>query len=484
MPQLFFTELASLRRPLVLDSVTQELSAAAIAAAEAAGLSDGLPFILDDRGGYDLDLNRFFRACPTMGVRSPNSLEAYARDLLVWMRFLSERREGKLIWQADREDLAAYHAARRRSAPVHRISAASWNRAVAALEKFYGWATEEELIAVSPFGSSGTAWRRIRGGRLVPTKTVRAREPGARRGDLRFVGLDHFLAFRDVGLRGRRPDGCEDPAWSGRHGERNVLFAELLVTTGLRLEEAASLLAVELPMIDRTGSAPRSIPFRLPASIAKGGRAREIRLPARLLRRLADYVAIERANALAKFRDSDSDSIRAADDATRTTIGLADGADRVRSIRLDVLNSTDRRRLLTPSSEPMALWLNETGRPMTAAAWAAVFRRASMRCRALGIDRDVTPHALRHTFAVHMLSMLIREQIGAVLVDSPSDEPGSAAYRRMIGDPLQKLQRLLGHASIASTYIYLDGLEESRALVEAAAERWGAALEDSTEGVL
>src|SRR5258708_1394367 len=76
-----------------------------------------------------------------------------------------------------------------------------------------------------------------------------------------------------------------------------------------------------------------------------------------------------------------------------------------------------------------------------------------------------------------MLSMLIREQIGAVLADGPPGEPGSAAYRRMVGDPLQKLQRLLGHASITSTYIYLDSLEESRALVEAAAERWSEALD-------
>jgi hypothetical protein len=78
-----------------------------------------------------------------------------------------------------------------------------------------------------------------------------------------------------------------------------------------------------------------------------------------------------------------------------------------------------------------------------------------------------------------MLSMLIGEQIAAVLADGPSGEPGSAAYRRMVGDPLQKLQRLLGHASITSTYIYLDSLEESQALVEAAAERWDDALDTS-----
>jgi site-specific recombinase XerD len=382
MPQLYFTDLAVLRRSAIVDGVTHELLAETIAAVEATGLSDGMPFILDDCGGYDLDLNRFFRACPTMGLRSPNSLRTYARDLVVWMRFLSERRENKPIWQADREDVAVYHAARRRSAPVHRISAASWNRAVAALEKFYGWAVEEE--------------RRVRDGRFAPVRTVRAREAGARRGDLRFVGLDHFLSFRDVGLRGRQLDGCEDAAWTGRHGERNALFAELLVTTGLRLEEAASLLIVELPVADRIRSAPRSIPFRLPASIAKGGRSREIRLPARLLHRLADYVAIERANALTNFRNVDSGSIVVGDDTTRGAIGLVDGTGQVRSVRLDVLSPTERRRLVTSSGEPMILWLNEAGRPMTSAAWAAVFRRASMRCRALGIDLDVTPHALRH----------------------------------------------------------------------------------------
>ena len=95
MPQLYFTDLAMLRRSAIVDGVTHELQAETIAAVEATGLSDGMPFILDDCGGYDVDLNRFFRTCPTMGVRSSNSLRAYARDLLVWMRFLCERRGSK-----------------------------------------------------------------------------------------------------------------------------------------------------------------------------------------------------------------------------------------------------------------------------------------------------------------------------------------------------------------------------------------------------
>jgi site-specific recombinase XerD len=327
MPQLYFTELAALGgSAMVSPSGLPAFSAAAIAAAEKAGLSEGLPFILDDDGSYDIELNRFFRACPTMGVRSPNSLRAYGRDLVVWMRFLRERRDSKAVWQADRDDVAAYHAARRRSVPVHRISAASWNRGVAALEKFYAWALEEELITASPFGS-GMGWRRIHRSRLVLVKTMRAREPGARRCDLRFVSLDHFLLFRDVGLRGRDPDGCEDSAWSGRHGERNALFAELLVTTGLRLEEAASLLATEMPTLDRVPAKQRSLSFRLPAAITKGGRAREIRLPVRLLRRLADYIAIERANALGKRRSVVRRPIIGVE-ATRATIGATHHAGR------------------------------------------------------------------------------------------------------------------------------------------------------------
>jgi integrase len=78
---------------------------------------------------------------------------------------------------------------------------------------------------------------------------------------------------------------------------------------------------------------------------------------------------------------------------------------------------------------------------------------------------------LRHTFAVHMLSLLVREQIEWVL-DERSAHVG-ASYRRLIGDPLLKLQRLMGHRRIESTYIYLDHLDESQELVDAAVDEWG-----------
>ena len=64
MPQLYFTDLAVLRRPAIVDGVAHQLPAEVIGVAAATGLSDGMPFILDECGGYDLDLNRFFVPAP------------------------------------------------------------------------------------------------------------------------------------------------------------------------------------------------------------------------------------------------------------------------------------------------------------------------------------------------------------------------------------------------------------------------------------
>ncbi|MEV6576327.1 hypothetical protein [Streptomyces sp. NPDC051577] len=46
------------------------------------GLQAGAPFILSDDGSYDVQLNRFLWALPTLGARSAHSWRAYALDLL------------------------------------------------------------------------------------------------------------------------------------------------------------------------------------------------------------------------------------------------------------------------------------------------------------------------------------------------------------------------------------------------------------------
>jgi integrase len=89
---------------------------------------------------------------------------------------------------------------------------------------------------------------------------------------------------------------------------------------------------------------------------------------------------------------------------------------------------------------------------------------------------------LRHTFAVHMLAQLIRAQIGALFERPPDNSSVRAdAYRRLAGDFLRTLQKLLGHATITSTYIYLDNVLEAQDLIDDALDRYADALAPSLE---
>jgi len=84
-----------------------------------------------------------------------------------------------------------------------------------------------------------------------------------------------------------------------------------------------------------------------------------------------------------------------------------------------------RIRLLQGRDE-VALFVNKWGQPLTRQGlWLLVKKYAT----AAGIERKVTPHTLRHSFATHMLD-------------------GGAGLR--------EVQQLLGHADISSTQIYTE----------------------------
>ncbi len=206
---------------------------------EAKGLDAHVPLILRGDARYDPDLDRFFLDLPLSGIRSRHSLRAYAYDVAVWLRFLDAC--GKTVWAATRDDVDAYHRERRRDDAGHRITAASWNRAVVSLDRLYRWGEQQGLIAEEPF-SRRAVWRPAQGGRrgMIAARNG-AYERVARRSDVRFVTMDDYRIFREVGLRGLAPDGTERFGARDRNGLRNALFADLLVTTGLRLEEASGL---------------------------------------------------------------------------------------------------------------------------------------------------------------------------------------------------------------------------------------------------
>ncbi len=84
---------------------------------------------------------------------------------------------------------------------------------------------------------------------------------------------------------------------------------------------------------------------------------------------------------------------------------------------------TGRPKLVTPRS-PATVFLTQRGTPF---AQTTLWGRIKRRVKRAGIERNVTPHMLRHSFATHLLDH---------------------------GADLRVIQELLGHASINTTEIY------------------------------
>src|SRR5271163_726284 len=82
-----------------------------------------------------------------------------------------------------------------------------------------------------------------------------------------------------------------------------------------------------------------------------------------------------------------------------------------------------RPKLVTPKS-PANVFLTKRGTPFAA---VTLWLRIKNRVRRAGIERNITPHMLRHSFATHLLEH---------------------------GADLRVIQELLGHASIGTTEIY------------------------------
>ena len=146
--------------------------------------------------------------------------------------------------------------------------------------QLYRWAEREGLVERTPF-THRQIWQRSQGGRRAAIAGRNdAYERAARRSDVRFIDLTDYRAFREVGLRGLTVEGTERSGARDRNGARNALFADLLVTTGLRLEEASFLLAADIPVGGARAELQRRV--ELPAALTKGDRGRGMLLPRRL----------------------------------------------------------------------------------------------------------------------------------------------------------------------------------------------------------
>jgi hypothetical protein len=75
---------------------------------------------------------------------------------------------------------------------------------------------------------------------------------------------------------------------------------------------------------------------------------------------------------------------------------------------------------------------------------------------------------------VHMLGLLLRQTVAALTGRALGDLTGAQVKRMLVGNPMRKLQLLLGHRSEATVYAYLDVLDEAQEIVVSALEQWDA----------
>lgn len=175
-------------------------------------------------------------------------------------------------------------------------------------------------------------------------------------------------------------------ARSSRHGERNYAICQMLLQTGMRIGACQSLRWQDIDYKERKGT--------VLIRAGKGNKARTVPLNGSVRSALAEYVA--------SILECDADSKSVA--ATWMTI------------------SQDRKR--------QPLWVSQKGCALSTSAMWRMFITLVADCAARNlVSPDITPHALRHTFAHRYLDR----------------HPGD-----LIG-----LARLLGHESLETTKVYL-----------------------------
>ena len=450
------------------------------------GIGPQTPVLMDPDLGVDSRLVGFFTS-PTFQAKSESTRRTYGFEYRTWLDFLWPK-----DWaEATEEDVASFKLWRTSHAmppgpveswdpsffaPGRRVSGATWNKSVAALEVLYSWAANPRrgYVSSSPLRDVSFRVPGGRGGRATGS-TVRAKDARAHR--YRWISPATFRVWVDVGLRGFDAVAGSDPGklavglpsvdFRGRNVGRNVAGVELAYLSGLRREEFGSLLACEVP---ERGLAE----VKIADVVAKGGRGRRVLVPDAALASVARYVSVERHGAVVRGQRRG----RYADPALLwvEAIEPARGGSQRISIRgagwhdLNDLGVAQRVRLMRDGPrgpEPLWLFLNEMGRPFRPKLWCDPFEQASARVsdqgRRVGAWGDggglrVTPHSLRFSFAL-MYLLALHQSIDELDGVTHPGEYDPRRYRHAY----ERVASQLGHASVTTTMTtYLAPFEELR----------------------
>jgi site-specific recombinase XerD len=428
----------------------------------AAGISAGQPVLMSAKL-VDYRIGDYFR-CAFGTDRSTTAL-TYAKELRIWLPFLETR--GANWDDATPADVRAFQIWRvydeRNPATV---SPATWNKGWAALRHFYGWSERTGWVRQNPVGEQD---------RLRNSNSPGGyREKNARSSRDRWITPSEYRLWRDVGLRGyqvkKDSSGAiladvPDDSSRARNISRNLAFVDYLVTTGLRLEEAGTLLVPELP-----SSVGQEAPI-----VGKGGVRRHYRVMNDMgMISLHQYMNGERKDVIRRAQKAGiferlSDRIEVVEliqSRSHQKVRIANG----RVLVLERLTRRERENLFLQRNgglEPAWLWLTEHGTPLKPPSWDKVFDTANDRVTdardRLGVASPrvtVTPHSLRFSFALFVALAAIRA------IDDRLGNDASAPFLvRNYAQAFDEVRDLLGHSSVEITKNYylepLKGLRRS-----------------------
>lgn len=430
-------------------------------------VQDGTPVLLDDSLWPMEPWSSFLR---TYGQStSDNTLRAYGRDAHQFARYLDAR--GIRLQDVEHQILVDYRDHRF----AQGISQRTWGRELVVIRALFNYVIQIGLRQDLP-------WIQV-GRYSVANPRMTHQEM-----DVRALSKEQWEAFRRVGLGGELPDGSMDPAFRGRETGRDVTAAELALTTGMRLQEWSSLLTLELP--ERTDAGAT---VYLEAT-AKNQRRRAVYIPSGTMRIVDLYRATERAELIRRAQKGLV--ARRSELAVVESIDHGGGRLRYRVggvVHKKVLERipVGHRRVLVEDRdgviEPLSLFLGRGGLPPSRRSWHAKFHSANRRLTGFreelpGMPTAVTPHDLRHTFAVVLLRSLQRR---ALEHESTRQKVGTGTIsEHIMFNPLLTLQRLMGHASPSTTMVYLRYVDESHELIQRAFEQWDDPLLEYADYVL
>lgn len=329
----------------------------------AAGLAEGGAVFVGPDHRIDPLLCRFGQSSRFRGFEV-ETRRNYATDICLLLAFLSAR--GRYWTQARERDLEDFRSWRL-SAPANpaRVGASKWNRELAAFTALYTWAGRERCVPANP-----VTMRRVSEvygvTREVPAHLVR---PAV--SDMHWLTPRTWRLWSDIGLRGRTADGSPDPEWAGRLEDRNTAFVELVLSSGLRRQEAGSLLTFEVPAARLVGA--RYCRGRIAGAVTRSKASHTFYASAASVRDIESYVESSRAGAVRKAqRKGRYDRLvatRLVNEITggpRLRVRWIDREGRRFEQGLEALGWRERMLLFTEGAdgpEPLWLWLNEASLP-------------------------------------------------------------------------------------------------------------------------